>query len=66
MAPAHAQRFLVLPGLTGLWQVSGRSSLTMRQALDLDAEYVRRQSLFFDLAILLKTIPVVFSTHGAE
>ncbi len=66
MAPAHAHRFLALPGLTGLWQVSGRSRLTMRQALDLDVEYVRRQSLLFDLGILLKTIPVVFSTHGAE
>jgi len=66
MAPAHSQRFLVLPGLTGLWQVSGRSSLTMRQALDLDVEYVRRQSFLFDLGILLKTVPVVVSTDGAQ
>jgi lipopolysaccharide/colanic/teichoic acid biosynthesis glycosyltransferase len=66
MAPAHSQRFLVLPGLTGLWQVSGRSSLTMRQALDLDVDYVRRQSFLLDLGILLKTVPVVLSTHGAQ
>jgi lipopolysaccharide/colanic/teichoic acid biosynthesis glycosyltransferase len=58
-------RFHVPPGLTGLWQVSGRNSLTMRQGLDLDLEYVRRQSLALDLWILLKTVPVVLSTHGA-
>jgi lipopolysaccharide/colanic/teichoic acid biosynthesis glycosyltransferase len=63
--PAYHQRFRVLPGLTGLWQVSGRNYLTMRQGLDLDIEYVRRQSFAFDLWILLKTIPVVLSTHGA-
>jgi lipopolysaccharide/colanic/teichoic acid biosynthesis glycosyltransferase len=62
----HQQRFLVPPGLTGLWQVSGRNRLTMRQGLDLDVEYVRRQSFGLDLAILLKTIPVVLSTVGAR
>jgi len=61
----YAARFTVPPGLTGLWQVSGRNSLTMRQGLDLDLEYVARQSLALDLWILLKTIPVVLSTHGA-
>jgi lipopolysaccharide/colanic/teichoic acid biosynthesis glycosyltransferase len=50
-------RFRVRPGLTGLWQVSGRGQLTMRQALDLDAEYVRRQSLGLDLVILARTVP---------
>lgn len=58
-------RFAVTPGLTGLWQVSGRNSLTMKQGLELDLEYVRRQSLAFDLWILVKTVPVVLSTHGA-
>ena len=58
-------RFIVPPGLTGLWQVSGRNSLTMRQGLDLDVEYVQRQSLALDLWILVKTVPVVLSTHGA-
>jgi lipopolysaccharide/colanic/teichoic acid biosynthesis glycosyltransferase len=61
----HFARFIVPPGLTGLWQVSGRNGLTMRQGLDLDLQYVRRQSLALDLWILLKTIPVVLSTHGA-
>lgn len=58
-------RFAVPPGLTGLWQVSGRNSLTMKQGLELDIEYVRRQSLAFDLWILIKTIPAVLSTRGA-
>ncbi len=50
-------RFQVRPGLTGLWQVSGRDRLTMRQALELDAQYVRRQSLWLDLSILARTVP---------
>jgi lipopolysaccharide/colanic/teichoic acid biosynthesis glycosyltransferase len=61
----HLVRFCVQPGLTGLWQVSGRNSLTMKQGLELDVEYVRRQRLAFDLWILIKTIPVVLSTRGA-
>jgi len=65
LEPAYLQRFRVAPGLTGLWQVSGRNSLTMRQGLELDMEYLRRQSFVFDLWILLKTVPVVLSTRGA-
>lgn len=65
ITPEHSQRFSVLPGLTGLWQVSGRSSLTMRQALDLDVEYAQTQSFLLDLGILLRTVPVVLSTNGA-
>jgi lipopolysaccharide/colanic/teichoic acid biosynthesis glycosyltransferase len=65
MAGAHGRRFLVRPGITGLWQVSGRSTLTMRQALELDVEYERRQSFALDLLILLKTLPVVLSARGA-
>jgi lipopolysaccharide/colanic/teichoic acid biosynthesis glycosyltransferase len=63
--PGHFRRFLVPPGLTGLWQVSGRNSLTMRQGLVLDLEYVEKQSFVLDLKILLKTVPAVFSTSGA-
>ena len=61
----HLSRFSVPPGLTGLWQVSGRNTLTMKQGLELDIEYVRRQRFALDLWILLKTLPVVLSTHGA-
>ena len=51
----HMTRFSVKPGMTGLWQVSGRSALSMRQALELDVEYVRRRTLALDLAVLAKT-----------
>jgi lipopolysaccharide/colanic/teichoic acid biosynthesis glycosyltransferase len=65
MTEAHHQRYAVPPGLTGLWQVSGRNSLTMRQGLELDLDYVRRQSFALDLVILLKTVPTVLLTRGA-
>jgi exopolysaccharide biosynthesis polyprenyl glycosylphosphotransferase len=57
-------RLQVKPGITGLWQVSGRNLLTYRQMCELDVEYVRRWSLLFDLQILVKTIPVVFFNSG--
>jgi lipopolysaccharide/colanic/teichoic acid biosynthesis glycosyltransferase len=66
IGPAYARRFLVSPGLTGLWQVSGRNSLTMKDGLDLDIEYVDRRSFTLDLSILLRTVPVVLSTTGAR
>jgi lipopolysaccharide/colanic/teichoic acid biosynthesis glycosyltransferase len=55
--PEAMARFDTRPGLTGLWQVSGRNLLTMPQALALDVEYVRRQSLWLDLSILARTLP---------
>jgi lipopolysaccharide/colanic/teichoic acid biosynthesis glycosyltransferase len=63
--PAYDQRFAVPPGLTGLWQVSGRNRLTMRQGLDLDVEYARRRSFWLDLVILAKTVPVLLTARGA-
>ncbi|MDX6205693.1 MAG: hypothetical protein QOF39_1750 [Frankiales bacterium] len=60
----HQARFLVPPGITGLWQVSGRSRLTMLQALDLDVAYVERQGLALDLQILLKTVPAVLGRQA--
>ena len=57
---AHQQRFVVKPGITGLWQVNGRSRLSMRRAIELDVEYVVRRSFALDLAILLRTVPAVF------
>jgi lipopolysaccharide/colanic/teichoic acid biosynthesis glycosyltransferase len=60
-SPEQQRRFDVKPGITGLWQVSGRSRLTMQQALELDVEYVRRRSVIFDLLILLRTVPALFS-----
>jgi lipopolysaccharide/colanic/teichoic acid biosynthesis glycosyltransferase len=63
--PPYDQRFIVMPGITGLWQVSGRSRLTFKQALELDVEYAHRHSFTLDLVILLKTIPAVLTTRGA-
>jgi Undecaprenyl-phosphate galactose phosphotransferase WbaP len=55
----------VLPGLTGLWQVSGRSSLSYDDRVRLDAYYVRNWSIWLDLAVLAKTPLVVLRAHGA-
>ncbi|MGH7537100.1 MAG: sugar transferase [Gemmatimonadales bacterium] len=57
-------RLQVRPGITGLWQVSGRNLLTYRRMCELDIEYVRHWSLWLDLKILLKTIPVVLFNSG--
>jgi len=57
--PWARQRFEVRPGITGLWQVSGRSRLSMLDGLILDVQYVRRQSLLFDLLILVRTVGAV-------
>jgi len=65
-APHHSKRFEVRPGITGLWQTSGRNRLTMTQALDLDVRYVEQRSLRGDLAILLRTIPVVLGREGVR
>jgi lipopolysaccharide/colanic/teichoic acid biosynthesis glycosyltransferase len=64
--PRHRARFTVKPGITGLWQVSGRNLLTMGQALDLDVEYARRRNLALDLATLARTVPVVLTRRGAS
>ena len=61
----HKKRYLVLPGMTGLWQVSGRSELDFDDLVRLDFLYLERWSVGLDLAILLKTIPAVFSKRGA-
>jgi lipopolysaccharide/colanic/teichoic acid biosynthesis glycosyltransferase len=64
--PASWRRNLrVRPGLTGLWQVSGRSTLGPRRRATLDRLYVRRRSLRFDALILLRTIGVTLSMRGA-
>ncbi len=65
LEPWHRKRYLVLPGITGLWQVSGRSELDFDDLVHLDFLYLERWSLALDLTILLKTIPAVFSRRGA-
>jgi exopolysaccharide biosynthesis polyprenyl glycosylphosphotransferase len=61
----HRKRYLVLPGITGLWQVSGRSDLDFDDLVRLDFLYLERWSVFLDLTILVKTIPAVFTRRGA-
>jgi lipopolysaccharide/colanic/teichoic acid biosynthesis glycosyltransferase len=59
------KRLEVQPGLTCLWQVSGRSELPFCKQLELDLEYIRTRSLSLDIQIILKTVPAVLSTRGA-
>jgi Undecaprenyl-phosphate galactose phosphotransferase WbaP len=63
--PAFALYSQVLPGLTGLWQVSGRNDTTYRERVELDCHYIRAWTALVDLRVLLKTIRVVFRGHGA-
>ena len=62
----HLSRLTVRPGLTGLAQVSGRTSLGFEDQVDLDLAYLRRRSLWLDMKILLWTIPTVLSREGAD
>jgi lipopolysaccharide/colanic/teichoic acid biosynthesis glycosyltransferase len=67
MFPAKfAERFDVPPGLTGLWQVSGRSTMGTLEMLELDLAYVRSWSFWTDLLILLRTVPTLVRGHGAR
>lgn len=59
------RRMEVLPGMTGLWQVSGRSSLTFEEMVRLDLFYIENWSVSFDLGLLLRTIPAVLFARGA-
>ena len=61
----HKKRYLVLPGITGLWQVSGRAELDFDDLVRLDFLYLEQWSVFLDLSILLKTVPAVLSRRGA-
>ncbi len=61
----HKKRYLVLPGITGLWQVSGRAELDFDDLVRLDFLYLERWSVALDLVILLKTIPAVLTRRGA-
>ncbi len=60
------KRFSVRPGLTCLWQISGRSNLPFSKWLELDLEYIDNWNFFLDLKILFKTIPAVLSGSGAK
>ena len=61
----QAQRLLVKPGLTCIWQVSGRSDTSFDELIEMDLEYIRNQSLWLDIKLILKTVVVVFTHKGA-
>lgn len=59
------KRLHVIPGITCIWQVSGRSDIPFRQQVELDKEYIKSRSLWKDFVILLRTIPAVLTGKGA-
>jgi lipopolysaccharide/colanic/teichoic acid biosynthesis glycosyltransferase len=61
----HHQRFMAKPGISGLWQVTARSSADFDEMVNLDIEYIKNQSLWLDIKIIIKTPLVVLSTRGA-
>lgn len=63
--PHWLARFAVKPGVTGLWQVEGRSNVPLEEMVALDVEYVRRRSFWLNVWILLRTVPAVLSGRGA-
>jgi lipopolysaccharide/colanic/teichoic acid biosynthesis glycosyltransferase len=62
----HRRRLSMRPGLTCLWQVSGRNDLSFREWMALDLDYVDRWSLGLDATILLRTIPAIVTGRGAR
>ena len=65
LEPWHRRRSNVLPGMTGLWQIAGRSDLTFDDLVRLDFYYLENWSLWLDLTILVRTIPAVLGRRGA-
>jgi lipopolysaccharide/colanic/teichoic acid biosynthesis glycosyltransferase len=63
--PRHLQRLAAKPGITGLWQVRGRSEIGFEEMVDLDLEYIERWSLWLDVMILARTPFVVVNGRGA-
>jgi lipopolysaccharide/colanic/teichoic acid biosynthesis glycosyltransferase len=63
--PWHYRRLEVTPGITCLWQVSGRSSIGFEEWMRLDMEYVKLRSFIFDVKILLRTLPAIIARRGA-
>jgi exopolysaccharide biosynthesis polyprenyl glycosylphosphotransferase len=61
----HRARYAVLPGMTGLWQISGRSGLTFDDLVRLDFTYLENWSIWLDITIIAKTIPAVLTRRGA-
>jgi lipopolysaccharide/colanic/teichoic acid biosynthesis glycosyltransferase len=64
-SPFERQRLMAKPGITCIWQVSGRSDIPFKQQVHLDIEYIVKRSVKMDLALLLRTIPAVLLARGA-
>ncbi len=65
MGEEHKKRLAVVPGMTGYWQINGRSSLSFEEMVRLDLYYIENWSLAFDFKIILRTIGAVVRRHGA-
>ena len=63
--PRERRRLAVVPGLTCIWQVSGRADLDFQQQVELDCRYIRERSMWLDLKLMVLTIPAVLSGKGA-
>src|SRR5262249_47653273 len=61
----HRKRYLVLPGMTGLWQGSGRIALAFDELVRYDFYYLENLSIWLDISILAKTVPAVLARRGA-
>jgi lipopolysaccharide/colanic/teichoic acid biosynthesis glycosyltransferase len=62
----HRRRLAIRPGITGLWQVSGRNELGFEEWMNLDLEYADRWSLGLDVVIVLRTLPALITRRGAR
>ena len=62
----NRKRISVMPGITCLWQISGRNEVSFQEWMELDRQYIENWSLWLDLKILVKTIPVVLLGRGAR
>lgn len=63
--PYQRRRLAVTPGITCIWQVSGRSNIPFPQQVELDLEYIRTRNFWVDISLLLKTVPAVLTARGA-
>lgn len=63
--PYQKRRLLVVPGCTGLWQVSGRSNIGFEEMVELDLQYLEERGILMDFKIILKTIKVLFGSEDA-
>src|SRR5207249_6583772 len=62
---ADRRRLAVMPGITCIWQISGRAEIDFPGQVDLDVQYIEKQNLFTDIVILARTVPAVLSGKGA-